>query len=201
MKIAFVNNNIYDIIVLVNNMTKKKNTTKSNKKSKNVQTRKEVLNNSIYESDTSNVIKCVVIVLVILLVMYLLTVLILKKSSTDYISKEDEKTAIQYSEILAGTSFNKEDEEYLVLFYDTTADNASVYGNMISTYEAKDSHLPIYYVNLANTMNKSINSSESNKDAKDASELKINQSTLIKFSNGGIVDYIEGKDSINEYLK
>ena len=29
MKIAFVNNNIYDIIVLVNNMTKKKNTTKS----------------------------------------------------------------------------------------------------------------------------------------------------------------------------
>lgn len=182
-------------------MTKKKNTTKSNKKSKNVQTRKEVLNNSIYESDTSNVIKCVVIVLVILLVMYLLTVLILKKSSTDYISKEDEKTAIQYSEILAGTSFNKEDEEYLVLFYDTTADNASVYGNMISTYEAKDSHLPIYYVNLANTMNKSINSSESNKDAKDASELKINQSTLIKFSNGGIVDYVEGQDSINEYLK
>lgn len=201
MKIAFVNNNIYDIIVLVNNMTKKKNTTKSNKKSKNVQTRKEVLNNSIYESDISNVIKCVVIVLVILLVMYLLTVLILKKSSTDYISKEDEKTAIQYSEILAGTSFNKEDEEYLVLFYDTTADNASAYGNMISTYEAKDSHLPIYYVNLANTMNKSINSSESNKDAKDASELKINQSTLIKFSNGGIVDYVEGKDSINEYLK
>ena len=182
-------------------MTKKKNTTKSNKKSKNVQTRKEVLNNSIYESDNSNVIKCVVIVLVILLVMYLLTVLILKKSSTDYISKEDEKTAIQYSEILAGTSFNKDDEEYLVLFYDTTADNASAYGNMISTYEAKDSHLPIYYVNLANTMNKSINSSESNKDAKDASELKISQSTLIKFSNGGIVDYVEGQDSINEYLK
>ena len=57
MKIAFVNNNIYDIIVLVNNMTKKKNTTKSNKKSKNVQTRKEVLNNSIYQTDTSNLIK------------------------------------------------------------------------------------------------------------------------------------------------
>ena len=94
------------------------------------------------------------------------------------------------------------DKDSFVVVVGSDSDNTTLnYKDVCLKYLEKNHGDKIYYVNLANTMNKSINSSESNKDAKDASELKINQSTLIKFSNGGIVDYVEGQDSINEYLK
>ena len=182
-------------------MTKQKKTTKSmNKNRKNIQTSKEVLKNTSSDDELKKGIKCVVIVLVIFGLMYLLTVLILKKSSTDYITKDKENTSIQYSEILAGTSFNKKDNEYLVLFYDMSDDD-SKYSSISSDYEAKEEHLPIYYVDLSNVLNKSIVSEESNKDAKNAEELKINGGTLIKFNTEGIIDYIEGEEAISNYLK
>ena len=42
---------------------------------------------------------------------------------------------------------------------------------------------------------------KSNKKATKPSELQINGITLIKIKNGRIVDYIEGSDKIEEYLK
>lgn len=185
-------------------MAKQKKATKNvNKKKKTNQTSKEVLKNSYGNDELKNGIKCVVIVLVIFAIMYLLTLLILKKASTDYITKDNEKTSIQYSEILAGTSFDKKDNEYLVLFYDMNEDEKEkyTYANLVSNYEAKDEHLPIYYVDLSSALNKSVVSEESNKNAKSAEELKINGATLIKFNTEGIVEYIEGKDSISDYLK
>ncbi len=182
-------------------MAKQKKTTKNtNKNRKNIQTSKEVLKNSYSDNELKKVIRCVVIVLVIFAVMYLLTILILKKSSTDYITKEEETTSIQYSEILAGTSFSKKDNEYLVLFYDMS-DGSSKYSSVASDYEAKEERLPIYYVDLSNVLNKSIVSEESNKNAESAEELKINGATLIKFNTEGIVDYIEGEETISNYLK
>lgn len=182
-------------------MTKEKKTTKtSNKNKKNAQNKKEILNNRKYDSELSKVIKCILIVLIIFIVMYLITVLILKKSSTDYITQDIETTSIQYDEILAGTSFNKKDSEYLVLFYDIDEDEDYTYSNLISNYQAKDDKLPIYYVDLSNSMNKSVISEETNKEASNASELKINGSTLIKFSNNSISEYIEGEEAITNYL-
>ena len=178
-------------------MAKQKKATKNvNKNRKNIQTSKEVLKNSYGNDELNKVIKCVAIVLAVFIVMYLITVLILKKSSTDYITKDEESTSIQYSEILAGTSFNKKDSEYLVLFYDMDEDNT--YADLISNYEAKDEHLSIYYVDLSNALNKSvISEEESNKEAKSVEELKINGATLIKFTNNSISEYIEGEESIS----
>lgn len=178
-------------------MAKKKKTT--NKKKTNVNTKKEILNN-LSDTKTSNIIKCIVAVLIIFAIMYLITVLILKKSSADYITKNDEKTTIQYSEILAGTSFSKKESEYLVLFYDFKSDNASTYEGLYSDYKAKDEHLPIYYVDLSNTMNKSVVSENSNHEASNAEELRINGVTLIKFENNKISEYIEGEEDISNYL-
>ncbi len=177
--------------------TKKK---KINKTNKNAHTKKEVLNNIENDHSISKVIKCIVSVLAIFGIMYLLTVLILKKSSTDYITKDVEKTTIQYSEILAGTSFDKKDNEYLVIYYDLKEDDNSIYQTLLSDYEAKDNHLPIYYVDLSNSMNKSVISTESNKEANSVAELQINGPTLIKFSNHKIIEYIEGKEDISNYL-
>ena len=41
---------------------------------------------------------------------------------------------------------------------------------------------------------------ESNKNPTNAAELLINGSTLIKFSNNSVAEYIEGEESIKSYL-
>ena len=181
-------------------MATNKKTTKTNKKVKTTQTKKEVLEDFSSPSIAS-VIKYIIVVLAIFGIMYLVTVLILKKSSLDYISKEPRKTSIQYSEILAGTSFSKKNNEYLVLFYDMNGDDASTYDKLYSNYMAKEEHLPIYYVNLGSALNKEVISKESNKEAASAEDLKINGATLIRFVDNKIEEYFEGEDQIKDYFK
>lgn len=93
------------------------------------------------------------------------------------------------------------DSSYLVVYYNTTdKDNASDISSAISTYRTnnKDSH--IYYVDMNNALNKSFVSDEGNSSASSAEELKINGPTLINFADGKIVEYVEGKDRIIDYL-
>lgn len=175
----------------------KKNT---NKKVKNNQNKKIDRVKSNYQNESSKVIKCLIIVLVIFGVMYLVTTLIIKNSDDNTYTKEKEKTSIQYDEILLGTTFNKKDKEYLVLFYDVDSDTDSTYSDLLSDYEAKDDKIPIYYVDLGNAMNKSCLSTESNESATNANELKINNVTLIKFSDNKIEEYIVGQEEISNYL-
>ncbi len=184
-------------------MAKKVSTKNKTKKKEN---NKKVLNNKrVIETtgskELSNVIKCVIVVLVTLLLVYLLTVYITKNSTDSVVKETTENTTIQYNEILAGTSFNQLDKEYLVLFYDVDADTNSAYYTLKSDYEAKDDALPIYYVNLGSKLNSDCISGESNENAENASELKINDTTLIKFTNNKISEYIVGAEDISNYLK
>lgn len=178
-------------------MAKKKNA--ANKKGNTTQTSKEVLEN-LSTMEVSGVIKITIIVLLIFGIMYLFTILVLKKSSLDYIKKDTEKTSIQYSEILAGASFDKKDSEYLVLYYDKSSDDNSTYENLYSDYKAKDEHIPIYYVDLSKALNRNVVSEESKKDATSASELKIKNATLIKFVDNKIEEYFEGEEEIKNYF-
>lgn len=178
-------------------MAKKNQTV--NKKLKKSQNKKIDSIKSSYQSEVGKIIKCLLIVLLILIAMYFITKLILK-NSTDTSYVKNEKTSIQYSEILLGTVFDKKDSEYLVLFYNADDENDSTYTTLMSDYEAKDERLPIYYVNLGNKMNKSCISTDSNESATNANELRINDSTLIKFSNNKISDYLIGEEEISNYL-
>lgn len=174
----------------------KKTSNNKNKTKKNTHSNIEV-GNTPFSNETSKIIKCILIVVVIFACMYGVTVLILKNSPYEY-TKDDVQTSIQYEEILAGTSFQKKDSEYFVLFYHAESD--SKYMDMISDYQAKESHLPIYYVNLDNKMNSSVISEESNREAKDASELKIKDVALIRFKDGRIDEYIDDSSKISETL-
>ena len=142
-------------------------------------------------------------VLCILGMFYLLTLYITNKH-TDKPKEEDTTTteqSINYEKINIGKSFSVSSDDYLVLFYDTSMDNASEYSNLISTYKAKEEHLPIYYVDMNDSFAKKYaTSEESNKNPTNAAELLINGSTLIKFSNNSVVEYIEGEESIKSYL-
>lgn len=174
----------------------KKTSNNKNKMKKSTQSNIEIGNTHL-SAEASKVIKCILVVAIIFVFMYVITVLILKNSPYPY-TKEDVKTSIQYDEILAGTSFQKKDSEYLVLFFHTDSD--SEYMNKLSDYQAKESHLPIYYVDLDNKMNQSVISEESNSEASNASELKIKNVTLIRFKDGKIDEYIEDSSKISETL-
>ncbi|MCI8347453.1 MAG: hypothetical protein HFJ12_05885 [Bacilli bacterium] len=174
---------------------KRKNKIEKRKQNKKIDTTKRV-----FAKEETKIIKCLVIVLIIFGFMYLVTTLILNHSEDSIYQKKKENTSIQYDEILLGTTFQKKDNEYLVLFYNVGLDTKGTYGTLISDYDAKERTIPIYYVDLGNAMNKSCLSSESNERATNASELKINDTTLIKFSNQNIEEYIVGEEEISNYL-
>lgn len=143
-------------------------------------------------------------VLCILGLFYLLTIYITNKHSNKNNTTETETTeeSINYDKISIGKTFSVSSDDYLVVFYDTSnSDISNTYSNLISTYKAKEEHLPIYYVDMNDSFNKKYTSSEGNRNATNASELSINGPTLIKVSNNALVDYLEGEESISEYLK
>lgn len=166
------------------------------KKSKN----KKIVNNISSGTDTKNVVKVIVVVLIVFFLVYLLTIYITSNSTDEVVKKQIENTTIQYDEILAGTSFDQKDNEYLVLFYNVDEDENSTYYTLKSDYEAKDDSHPIYYVDLGNSMNKGCVATEDNPYATSVEELKISQPTLIKISNHKVEDYLIGENQIKNYL-
>ena len=102
---------------------------------------------------------------------------------------------------MLGESFNRNEKEYLVLFYDRT--NGEIYSSISSNldkYNKDKKSLTIYTVDMSNGINSRYASEESNTNPSSASDLKINGPTLIKFVNNKVMEYIEGTDNINNYL-
>lgn len=149
----------------------------------------------ISKTSVKGTIKLIIGIAIVLLVFYLLTILILNKKTYNVTSN----SSIQYSKILAGETFSMNDDEYLVFFYDTTSDNSSEYAELISNYREKDNHLTIYVVDMNEGLNKKYKSEDENVNATKASELRINNTTLLHISNGKIADYITS--SFDEYLE
>lgn len=87
-------------------------------------------------------------------------------------------------------------DEYYVLFDDFS----NLKNDSYVSYLTGKSDIKVYKVDLSKPENKVFKSEESNKNAKRASELKINDVTLIRIKNGKIVNYIESSDKIEEYL-
>lgn len=158
-----------------------------------------------FDSDIWGKIFIVLAVIVVFGLFYLLTIYITNKNTTDdnnNSSTTNEETVISYDEILLGRSFSMEDEHYIVLYYDKSdEDISSVYDSLVSSYQGKEDALRIYTVNMGSAFNKSYTTTgEGNHNPNNASELSINGPTLIEFSNHAVVDYIEGEESITNYL-
>ena len=88
----------------------------------------------------------IILICVVLLfgLMYFLTTRILSKEVTKK-RKQSEVTesTIQYEKILAGESFTMEQEEYYVVYYDSTDTNLS---STIATYQADKKDIKLYSV-------------------------------------------------------
>lgn len=111
-------------------------------------------------------------------------------------TKPSNDVTISETNILIGEVFNRNNDEYLVLFDKLDNNGSSYIRSLLSSREDK-----VYYVDMNDGFNKKYASDEANKDAKNASELKINDVTLIRIKNGKIDMYKTGEEEIEEYLK
>ena len=155
----------------------------------------EDVNNS---PSVKGLIRTFIIVALVFGFFYLLTYILVGDFGTKKDTKEE--TTIQYDEILAGSSFSMNTSKYLVVYYDFDDEDASKVLNAIYTYESKEDALKVYTVDLGNALNKNSVSDTSNKNPKDATELAINGTTIIRFRDGMVREYIEGTDKVVDYL-
>lgn len=160
------------------------------KKNKIIDTKREM------PSEVKRGIIIVVVTVLVVLFMYFLTTRILAKDDS---SNEDKvrENAIQYDEILAGESFNKTGE-YYVIYYDSTDQYSSI-SSLISSYQLNNKDVKLYSVDLSDGMNKKY-ITDGNIVTKDASSLKVKENTLIKFNNGKVDEVITDMNEITSIL-
>lgn len=108
------------------------------------------------------------------------------------------KDAVEISSeyIFAGSTFTRDMNEYYVLFDDFSGLKNDSYIN----YLLGKSDIKVYKVDMSKPENKGYSSDSSNPKARKASDLKINDITLIRIKNGKIVNYVESSTKIEEYL-
>lgn len=129
--------------------------------------------------------------------MYFLTTRILSKEVTKK-RKQSEVTAssIQYEKILAGESFTMDQEEYYVVYYDSTDTELS---KTISTYQSDKKDIKLYSVDLSDGMNKKYKT-DGDVDTSSIENLKVKTPTLVHFKNKEVVDTITDENEIEDYL-
>lgn len=173
-------------------------------KTKNIE---KNIKKEIEEKDGNGEVKSLLLitisVLLFLGLFYLLTVVILgDKSDNKKAEEETNEVEIQFDEVLVGSSFSIKDEEYFVLYYEFENEDINTeLSSLVSNYRMSKESPYLYVVNMSDALNSKSISDKSKKDANNASELKINGPTLIKFEAGKIDDYIEGIDDITDELE
>jgi len=111
-----------------------------------------------------------------------------------------EKETIQNIEILAGSTFTKQDGEYYVLFYDFNGDNSKLCDGIYNVYNNSGKELKMYKVNLGSGLNKNyIATSAEMVNTESAENLKVLDATLIKVTNGTASLVVSGKDKLVDY--
>ena len=114
-----------------------------------------------------------------------------------YTAPEKEETTIDYEYIPISTVFNRSEKTYWVLF-----DN---YRNSVSSDSyvnalVKDLKNRVYKVDMNKEENAKYAGETANKKATKASELSINDVTLIKIKNGRIDAYYIGSEEIEKHI-
>lgn len=163
--------------------------------------------NKIYNVKSTNndsdemvrLFKIVGFVVVVLLLFYL--VFAIFSGEISFSSKEEKsEVEIQNTEILAGSTFNREGDEYYVLFYDFDGDNAIKCSSIRSLYVQKYPTNKMYIVDLGSAFNKNyVIDDVKSVSAKDASNLKVVDATLVRVTNGVGTVIAAGIDALANY--
>lgn len=159
------------------------------------------------QNEETKTMKQFLITLIIVIVgvvgIYLLTKYVVKKdNSTNNSSNTEEKSYIDPNTAIVGTMLKKSSDEYYVIIYDKTGDNATTYYSIVSTYKAKDKALKVYTVDLSNSLNKKYiaTDNKTNPKATNLEDLKFGEVTLLKVKNNKITEAYETTDAIKKAL-
>lgn len=180
-------------------MANKKKEIKKAKKNKNIVGKTP----AHYNEDAVKMVKIGVIVLLCFVVIYLVTAII----NGELFGKKTTptETEIQKVEILMGETFEKNDSEYIIVYYDFKDSNYSgLYNSLVSNYTSSGKEVPMYKVDLSTNFSKKYMTKEgevSNTAPTSLANLKISGSTLIRIKDKQVVTYLEGKDNIKSYIE
>lgn len=197
-------------IKLVKEEKKEETKTTKGKKVEKKDTKKETKKTKISLVDkykygvpdgVKNAIWVIGIVLCVFLIFYLITVFRLGGFKSN---KTNTNTSIQYQEILAGTAFNRSEADYMVVFYDisdTENEDSQSITSTVSGYSSETTNVALYTCDLGNEFNKKFTTTEeANTNPFSAEDLLINGPTLIRFTNGELKEYIQGKSEVETYI-
>lgn len=174
-------------------------TTKKKKKKKN----KEYVEPKFYMSpEAKKGIWTVVVVLIVLFITYLIAAMATRKEKEPEV--EDDGSTVQYTEILAGSSFNKGEEDYYVVYYDMSLEDDEDMDDVsegVSLYQSMPDAVTMYSCNLGSPFNKyALTGGDANTNPTNAEELHLKNPTIIKYSKGTVVEYIDGIDAVKAFL-
>ena len=114
---------------------------------------------------------------------------------------KDEKipVEIQNIEIMAGSTFNRTEEEYYVLMYDFDGDYAEKGIAIYNLYTQKEGSIKMYVVDLGRSFNSGyVVSDKTQVNTNDVSTLKVMNPTLIKVKAGKAVSVFAGAEEIKK---
>ena len=96
------------------------------------------------------------------------------------------------------------DDQYYVVYYDmsdTENEEISELNTTISNFKANNKDYKIYKCDLSSPFNKPyVTTNEPNRNPYSAEDLLINGTTLIKFVNGTVSEYISDYNEVKTYL-
>lgn len=115
-----------------------------------------------------------------------------KKDNTDSSASDNSYDNM----IMASTTFDKSEDEYMVIFYSekNKTDNLDL---IIRSYKGD---IKLYKVNTDEVINKFVLSDEENSSATNKDELKVKTPTLLTINNKKITYYTSNEDEIAEKL-
>lgn len=154
--------------------------------------------------DYSRVIKITIGVLVVLALVYFGTAILSGEIKLKKEKKEEVKTTINYTEIMAGETFNRSPIDYYVIFYKSSDNYGSYYSSLVNTYKAKAESLPFYFVDLDKKVNKEYliedNDTTEYSRPSDISNLKVSNPTILRIRNKQVFEFITGKDDVLNFF-
>ena len=168
--------------------------------------KKKYLKEKEYVSDEASEIKRFAIILisiiVIIVIIYFVSNVLVKKKDTATSSNNVTPGEIDYNTVSVGTILNREEDEYYVLVYDQNDSKSSIYATYGALYTNYNNKLKVYYCDLGNEINKSYVAIDgnSNPKAKNVTDFKFGEITLLKIKNKKINKYLEDADAIKKEL-
>lgn len=138
------------------------------------------------------------IIALVFITFYILTLVFTKDKNDDIFKADLDASEIQYDEIIVGTMFNQNNDQYYVLLEEKNDPYLDLFKGYITSYNSATKKSKIYTIDLSNGFNSKY---ISDKNSFNKNNFKVKGTTLIKIKNGEISYHYENKTKIYEQLK